>query len=73
MKPRTVAIFSMISAKVVRFFRWSMATTCLIALARRGGFLCLGGLFALARVLGGGAPLAACASFFSLSYSFRLH
>src|ERR1039457_3606735 len=77
MKPRTVCfcqpIFSMISASVAPFFRWSIAMTCSVLLPSRGAalfsalaaFLALGAFFtgvvflvALAFV---DAPLAACA------------
>src|ERR1017187_2543260 len=61
MKPRTVCfcqpIFSIISAKVAPFFRWSMATTWAVLLPSRGPSVCgfvafLGALAACLAVLG---------------------
>src|SRR5674476_587283 len=77
MNPRTVCfcqpIFSMISASVAPFFRWSMATTWAVLLPSRGpapssalaAFLALGAFLAalvfLVALALAGAPLAVCA------------
>src|ERR1035437_2600219 len=86
MNPRTVCfcqpIFSMISARVAPFFRWSMATTWAVLLPSRGPALssALAAFLALVAFLAGvaflvalafaGAPLAACSPPLGLRSAF---
>src|ERR1019366_6913451 len=83
MKPRTVCfcqpIFSMISASVAPFFRWSMATTWAVLLPSRGPalsgvFAALGALvaflLALASFFGAALVLAPLAAFWPLGVPF---